>query len=135
MPSLLGREFFRTRVTSYHVHTFADAAIFVLDVERSLELLSEFDRAIIGMVTLQEYTHEEAAQILGCGRRTVSRGYPDALDRVTTNFLQRSIIARLPESGAGVCKGKRERNESKSFKSRQIKLCKVGTLLLCYLLL
>jgi hypothetical protein len=29
LPSLLGREFFRTRVTSYHAGTFEDAVIFV----------------------------------------------------------------------------------------------------------
>jgi hypothetical protein len=31
-PSLLGREFFRTRVTSYHAGRFEDAVIFVPDV-------------------------------------------------------------------------------------------------------
>src|SRR5436305_13986039 len=37
LPSLLGREFFRTRVTSYHAGTFEDAVIFVHDVARGLE--------------------------------------------------------------------------------------------------
>src|SRR5450755_2465766 len=36
LPSLLGREFFRTRVTSYHAGTFEDAVIFVHDVARGL---------------------------------------------------------------------------------------------------
>jgi hypothetical protein len=44
MPSLLGREFFRARVTSYKASTFEDSVIFVHDVERSLEELSELDR-------------------------------------------------------------------------------------------
>src|SRR5258705_9881184 len=35
LPSLLGREFFRTRVTSYSASTFEDSVIFVHDVERS----------------------------------------------------------------------------------------------------
>ena len=34
MPSVLGREVFRARVTSYRVQTFEDAVIFVHDVER-----------------------------------------------------------------------------------------------------
>src|SRR5438876_933901 len=33
LPSLLGREFFRARVTSYRMHSFEDAVIFVHDVE------------------------------------------------------------------------------------------------------
>jgi hypothetical protein len=41
-PSLLGREFFRSRVTSYGYSTFEDSVIFVHDVERSLEELNEF---------------------------------------------------------------------------------------------
>ena len=36
LPSVLGREFFRARVTSYHVHSFEDVVILVHDVERCL---------------------------------------------------------------------------------------------------
>jgi hypothetical protein len=39
-PSLLGREFFRTRVTPYGASTFEDSVIFVHDVERNLEFRS-----------------------------------------------------------------------------------------------
>jgi hypothetical protein len=39
LPSLLGREFFRTRVTSYTVVTFEDRVIFVHDMETSLNKL------------------------------------------------------------------------------------------------
>src|SRR4051812_24883949 len=42
MPSVLGREVFRARVTSYRVHTFEDAVIFVHDVEKCLEQLDPF---------------------------------------------------------------------------------------------
>ena len=37
LPSLLGREFFRAKVTSYTVVTFEDRVIFVHDMERCLE--------------------------------------------------------------------------------------------------
>ena len=33
LPSVLGREFFRARVSSYHVSTFEDTVIFVHDME------------------------------------------------------------------------------------------------------
>ena len=35
LPSILGQEFFRSKVTSYSVSSFEDVVIFVHDVERS----------------------------------------------------------------------------------------------------
>jgi DNA-directed RNA polymerase specialized sigma24 family protein len=96
LPSLLGREFFRTRVTSYRVSTFEDAVIFVHDVERSLDRLDAFERKLIGRIVLQEYTQEEAARLLQCGRRTVGRRFPEALDRLSEDFLAGGLLTRLP---------------------------------------
>jgi len=96
LPSLLGREFFRTRVTSYRAGTFEDTAIFVHDVERSLEKLSEFDKRLIAKIVLQEYPQEEAARLIGCGHRHVARCYVEALDRVSEIFLKRRLLLRLP---------------------------------------
>jgi len=56
LPSLLGREFFRARVTSYHVHSFEDVVILVHDVERCLERLDEFARELVARIVLQDYT-------------------------------------------------------------------------------
>src|SRR5207245_2027953 len=39
LPSLLGRELFRSKVTSYRMSSFEDAVIFVHDVERALAQL------------------------------------------------------------------------------------------------
>lgn len=66
LPSLLGREFFRTRITSYQVQTFEDTVIFVHDVERCLEKLDRFSQKLIARIVLQDYSQEEAAVILGC---------------------------------------------------------------------
>jgi hypothetical protein len=96
LPSLLGREFFRTRVTSYHASTFEDAVIFVHDVERSLEILDDFERKLIAKIVLQEYSQEEAGRLLGCGLRTAARRYAEALDRISEVFLKREILTRLP---------------------------------------
>jgi len=95
MPSVLGREFFRARVTSYKASTFEDAVIFVHDVERSLEKLDGFDRQLIAKVVLQEYSKEEAARSLGCGYRTVERLFPEALDRMSEILLERKILTCL----------------------------------------
>ena len=95
LPSLLGREFFRTRVTSYHVTTFEDSVIFVHDVEKSLEQLDELERKLIATMVLQDYTQEEAAGRLGCTRRTVMRRFPEALDRLSDIFLKGGLLTRL----------------------------------------
>jgi hypothetical protein len=96
-PSLLGREFFRTRVTSYGASTFEDSVIFVHDVERSLEELNEFEKKLIAKIVLQRFSREEAGRLLGCGYRTVERLFPEALDRVSEILLKRGILTGLPK--------------------------------------
>jgi hypothetical protein len=98
MPSLLGREFFRARVTSYKASTFEDSVIFVHDVERSLEELSEFEKKLIAKIVLQQYSKEEAGRLLGCGYRTVERLFPETLDRVSGILLRRGILTGLPNT-------------------------------------
>jgi Sigma-70, region 4 len=95
MPSILGREVFRARVTSYRVHTFEDAVIFVHDVERCLERLEPFSRQLIARVILQDYSYEEAAALLGCGERSVYRLLPLALNHLSEIFLSARLLSGL----------------------------------------
>jgi hypothetical protein len=71
LPSLLGRELFRSKVTSYNMSSFEDGVIFVHDVEHALELLSEFGQRLVATIVFQDYTQDEAAEVLHCARRTV----------------------------------------------------------------
>jgi DNA-directed RNA polymerase specialized sigma24 family protein len=96
LPSLLGRKFFRTRVTSYHAGTFEDAVIFVHDVASGLAQLGGFEGRLIAKIALQDYTQNETARLLGCWRRTVGRRFPEALDRLTEIFLEGGLLIRLP---------------------------------------
>ena len=96
LPSLLGREFFRTRVTSYQVTTFEDVVIFVHDVERCLEKLDDLEKKLITKIVFQDHTQDETARLLGCWRRTVGRRFPEALDRLSDIFLQGGLLERLP---------------------------------------
>lgn len=93
MPSVLGREVFRARVTSYRVRTFEDAVIFVHDVEKCLEQLEPFSRQLIARVILQDYSYEEAARLVGCGERSVYRLLPLALDRLSEIFLTTKLLS------------------------------------------
>lgn len=95
LPSLLGREFFRTKVTSYHVSTFEDTVIFVHDVEQSLDQLGWFQKKVVAMIVLEEFTQEETAQILQCSPRTVGRYIYEALDMLSEIFLVGSILKPL----------------------------------------
>ena len=96
LPSLVGREFFRARVTSYRLHTFEDAVIFVHDVETCLQRLDQFSQQLIARIVFQDYTLEEAAALVGCGRRTVVRRYPRALDRLSELFLEAELLRPFP---------------------------------------
>ena len=99
LPSLLGRELFRTKASAYRVTTFEDAVIFVHDIERILDQLDDFERSLIGKIVLQDYTHDEAAMQLGCWRRTVGRRYIETLDRLTETFLGNGLLTQLPGHG------------------------------------
>jgi len=92
LPSLLGREFFRTHVTSYHMSTFEDVVIFVHDVERSLEKLDRFSQKLIAKIVLEEYTHEEAARLMGYSERHVRRSYRESLDHLSQIFLRGGLL-------------------------------------------
>jgi hypothetical protein len=96
LPSILGRELFRSKVTSYRLSSFEDGVIFVHDVEQALEQLGFFPRQIIAAVLFQEYTQEEAAEVLRCGRRTIAREFPAALDRISDMFLIGGLLNHLP---------------------------------------
>lgn len=98
LPSILGSEFFRTRVTSYHIFTFEDVVIFVHDVERCLAKLDEFSRKVIGRMVLQEYTQEETAALLGCCRQTVGRALAEGLDHLSEIFLAAGIMRSFSEA-------------------------------------
>jgi DNA-directed RNA polymerase specialized sigma24 family protein len=98
VPSLLGRELFRARISSYTATTFEARVIFLHDVETCLDRLQSFDRQIIGRIVLQEYDHEAAAQILQCARRTLLRRLPNLIDELSEVFLKAKLLDRLPET-------------------------------------
>jgi len=87
VPSLLGREMFRAKVTGYRVEGFDDAVIFVHDVEKCLEKLEEEQRRLIVRIALQQYTILETAELMRLKPKTVVRRYRQAIDRLTRVFL------------------------------------------------
>lgn len=97
LPSVIGREFFRAKITSYTAVTFEDRVIFVHDVENCLERLAPFDQKIIARLVLQEHDHERAAQLLQCTRKTLERRLPELLDEISEEFLRVRLLVPLPK--------------------------------------
>lgn len=97
LPSLLGREFFRTRVTSSRIITFEDSIIFVHDMERCLERLRPFARRLIAHIVFQDYTQEEAARLLGCTRQTVAARMLESLDELSAILLDCGLLRPLAQ--------------------------------------
>ena len=94
LPSLLGREFFRSKVTSYTVVTFEDRVIFVHDMERCLERLDEFGRQLIARYILQEHDRWATARLLKCNEKTIRRLAPVVLDQLSEILLEVGLMAR-----------------------------------------
>jgi len=97
LPSVIGREFFRSKITSYSSSTFEDRVIFVHDVEVCLERLDEFDRNLIARVILQEHDHERAARFLHCTRKTIERRLPELLDELSGELLRVRLLEPVPD--------------------------------------
>jgi DNA-directed RNA polymerase specialized sigma24 family protein len=98
VPSLLGRELFRAKISAFTATTFEARVIFLHDIERCLEKFKGFDGQLIARVLLQEYDHEAAARILQCTRRTLERRLPELLDELSKTLLRTDLLERLPET-------------------------------------
>ena len=95
VPSMLGQEMFRGKVTNYKVKGFDDVVIFVHDVERCLKGMTLVQQHLIERIVLQGYTQGETAALLGIPLRTIVRRYNAALDELTRLFLRRKILQSL----------------------------------------
>ncbi|MGC1222355.1 MAG: hypothetical protein WA872_11250 [Candidatus Sulfotelmatobacter sp.] len=103
LPSFVGREFFRAKVTYYTATTFEDRVIFVRDVEKCLDRLEYWDQQLIVRVILQEHSQGQTARILQCNRKTVQRRLPLVLDLISEEFLKVGLLVAVPAKG-GVCR-------------------------------
>jgi hypothetical protein len=114
LPSLLGSEFFRARVTSYTMVTFEDRVIFVHDMETCLDRLDEFSRQLIARHILQEHDRCATARLLHCNEKTVRRLTPLALDQLSEILLDMGLLERIDAAMKISCQGVVERETSAS---------------------
>ena len=97
-PSLLGRELFRAKVSSYRLVSFEDVVIFLHDVERCLARLDAGQQELIARLALQEYTVLEASALLRRTPSTLVRQYCAALDALTRTLLSVQMLKPIPGS-------------------------------------
>jgi len=99
LPSLLGREFFRSRVTSYSMASFEDMVIFVTDMEQAIDKLDPLAKKLVGMNVLEEYSIDEVSSLQGIPRRTVVRLLHKTLDQLSGILLAGGLLEKLPGGG------------------------------------
>jgi hypothetical protein len=92
LPSILGREFFRARVSHHAIPSFEEQAVFVHDVERALGRLNDDDAEVIALVGLFQYSLDEAAALLGRSRTNVAVRFADSVDRLAELFLTAGLL-------------------------------------------
>ena len=92
LPSLLGREFFRARVSHHAIPSFEDQAVFVRDVELCFARLSEPHAEMITLIALYSFSREEVAHMLRASRTWVSIRTAEALDALSEIFLQARLL-------------------------------------------
>lgn len=97
LPSLLGRECFRTRVTPYAMGSFEDMAIFVHDMEAALGRLGDFQQQLITLNVLEEFTQWEIARLLGCTTRWIEWQVSDALDELSGVLVKCGMVRARTE--------------------------------------
>jgi DNA-directed RNA polymerase specialized sigma24 family protein len=92
VPSVIRDIKIRGKVSTYQLRNFEDVVVFVVDVDRCLAKLDETSQQAIVRIALQEYSYEEAANLLGMSLRSTARIYAEALDRLTATFLEKKLL-------------------------------------------
>jgi DNA-directed RNA polymerase specialized sigma24 family protein len=98
LPSMLGREFFRARLTSYSMASFEDIVIFVHDMEQAIHKLGAIEKKLLAMNVLEEYTQAEIARLLGCTKRWIEFQIPEAIDELTRILLACGLMRRMAQA-------------------------------------
>ena len=92
VSSLLGRQFFRSRVSHHAIPSFEEQAVFVRDVELCLEKLGRDQREVLTLLGLYDYSYDEVSQMMHCSRTLVRQWFNQALDCLSELFLKARLL-------------------------------------------
>ena len=93
LPSLLGREFFRARVSHHSIPSFEEQAVFARDVELCLARLSDDHAEIVTLVGLYDFSLDEVSEMLRCSKSVVHKWFSEALDCLSEIFLRAGLLS------------------------------------------
>jgi hypothetical protein len=94
LPSILGREFFRAKVSHHAIPSFEDQALFAHDIRQSLAKLDEDEMRVLTLIGLYDLNLDEAAEILHWSMGYISQRFAEALARLTQIFLDSGLLRR-----------------------------------------
>ena len=92
LPSILGRELFRAKVSHHGVPSFEEQVVFVHDVERALARLDPQNREVVSLVGLYQYSLAEVATLLHRHRSTIIDRFTDGIDTLAQMFLASGML-------------------------------------------
>jgi hypothetical protein len=92
VSSLLGREFFRSRVSHHAIPSFEEQAVFVRDVELCLEKLGAGQREVLTLLGLYDYSYDEVSLMMHCSRTLARQWFNEALDCLSEIFLKARLL-------------------------------------------
>jgi len=93
VPSLMGREFFRAKVSHHSIPSFEEQAVFVRDVELCIFRLNAEHQEIIMIAGLYDFTYQEIADMLHISKTAVNVWFSEALAALSEIFLQAGLLS------------------------------------------
>jgi hypothetical protein len=93
LPSLLGREFFRAKVSHHSIPSFEEQAVFARDVELCLARLSDEHAEMIRLIGLYDFSRDEIAEMLRRTKAWVHQHVAEAVDSLSEIFLQAGLLS------------------------------------------
>ena len=93
LPSLLGREFFRARVSHHSIPSFEEQIVFARDVELCLNRLSDHHAEIVTLIGLYDFSLDEVGEMLRYSKTAVHRWFWEALDCLSEIFLRAGLLS------------------------------------------
>ena len=100
MPSIVGREIFRTKVRSTPARALEEAVVFVCDMERVLRGLAARDQRLLAICIFEDRSEWEAARAVRCGQHEISRRLGEVLDLLHGTFCNLGLLpppVKLPQ--------------------------------------
>jgi len=92
LPSLMGREVFRARVSHHAIPSFEEQIVFLRDLELCLGRLRKEQAEIMTLVGLHDLPRDQVAAMLGCSRWWINDQFARALDALSEIFLQAGLL-------------------------------------------